>query len=133
MGHQGGPKIPPTETQYGGNESVPTTQSAGTQVRGWPPNAARNILPTPGAREMVLRTDAELQLQPAPGRILRQLFERVFGNIGESGHQFPVDAGFSFIPHLFVPRAAQRTGPMLRQYDDNAPIPAIYAGNPRQG
>lgn len=133
MGHAGGPKQPPTATAFGDGPTVPNTQSAGTQVRGWPPNPVAAILPTPGARESQTRTDSELQTQPAPGRILRQLYHKVFGNIGESGHAFPFDGGFSFVPHLFVPRVAQRTGPMRREWDDNTPIPAIYAGNPRRG
>lgn len=132
MGHLGGPKIPPTATQSGGNESIPNTEHTVTQERGWPANPALNILPTPGARESQTRTDSELQTQPAPGRVLRQLFARALGNIGESGHQFPVDAGYSFIPHQNVPRTPMLTGPMLRQYDDNAPIPAVYAGNVRR-
>lgn len=131
MGHLGGPKIPPTATQVGGSESVPNTQSTVTQERGWPPNPARAIMAPSGSRSSSVRTDDELHTQPAPQRIVRQLFVRVFGNIGESGHAFPMTAGLSYLPHVFVPRAAQRTGPMRRQYDDNAPIPAVYAGNIR--
>lgn len=136
MGHEGGPKQPPTATSFGGGPEVPNTQSTVSQVRGWPANPATNILPNPqqGSREMVLDTRYELQSQPPPGRILRQLFARVFGNIGESGHGFPFDGGFSYVPHLTIPRTAQRnTGPHRRMMDDNAPIPAIYAGNPRRG
>lgn len=134
MGHQYGPKIPPTGTQAGGTESVPNTQSTTSQVRGWPANPARDVRSAPGTREVVLRTDAELQTQPAPARIIRTLFVRIFGNIGESGYAFPYDAGFAFIPHHTVPRRAQGTsGPMYRLRDDNANIPAIYAGNPRLG
>lgn len=131
MGHQGGPKNLPTDTQFGGHDEIPTTQSTQSQVRGWPANPAYPILPTPGSREMVLRTDSEMQAQPAPPRILRYLFARNMGNIGESGHQFPMNADLSYLPHRDVPRVPQRTGPLRRQYDDNAPIPATYAGNPR--
>lgn len=133
MGHLYGPKNPPTATQVGGNEEVPTTQSTVTQVRGWPPNPALNILPTPGSRESQTRTDSELQTHPAPGRILRQLFSRAFGATGESGYAFPFDGAWQFLPHVNVPRSVQQSGPFVRVYDDNAPIPAVYAGNPRIG
>ena len=131
MGHLYGPKAPPTATQVGGTEEVPTTQSTVTQVRGWPANPVSNILPYPGSRESQRRTDGELQTGSSPPRILRQLYARIFGNIGESGHAFPLDGAFQFLPHVITPRSITRSGPLVRVSDDNAPVPAIYAGNPR--
>lgn len=134
FGTQDGPKQPPTATQFGGNEEIPNTQSTVTQTRGWPPNPAENILSPSGNRTGVLSTSDELQVQPAPGRILRQLFARVFGFTGDGPVAgVPVTAEWSLIPHQYVPRSAQRTGPSLRGMDDNAPIPAVYAGNPNRG
>lgn len=129
-----GPKQPPPATAIGGGISIPNTQHTVTQERGWPPNPASNILAPSGRRESQLTTDHELQIGAAPGRVLRQMFARVFGYIGpDLVASFPYNAEFSTIPHQYVPRAAQRTGPMVRGYDDNAPIPAVYAGNPRVG
>lgn len=131
VGTLNGPKLPPTETQTGGNTSIGLT-AAVTQLRGWPANISRLIRGVSGSRTMAIRTDSELQTGPAPGRIPRTLFERNRGYIAEnfvSG--FPYNAEFSTIPHQNVPRRPMTTGPNRRMVDDNAPIPAIYSGNPR--
>lgn len=131
IGTQRGPKQPPPSTQTGGTEQV-NIESTVTQVRGWPPNPAQRILSPGGGRHEQDLTDHELQLGEAPPKVLRQLFARVFGKIGEDGgYAFPYNAEWSMVPHLYVPREAQRTGPTARTYDDGAPIPSVYAGNPR--
>lgn len=125
----GQPKDAPTHTQFGDAGTKPNTQGL---RRFWPLNRViESISPSPG-RSHQLRTDYELQVQPAPGRILRQLWTRNQGVIGDDlMASFPYDAAWSLIPHQFVPRRPQGTGPLWHQSDDNAPIPAIYAGNPR--
>lgn len=134
IGTLNGPKQPPPATQAGGDQSVPTTQATVTQTRGWPPNPARAILPPNGTRNYEITTDHELHIATAPGKVLRQMFERVFGKISDDGqHGFPYNAEWSLIPHQFVPREAQRTGPLIRAVDDSAVIPAVYAGNARIG
>ena len=134
IGTINGPKQAPTSTQIGGDTSIPTTQSTVTQVRGWPRNPAQPILAPGGARGYATTTDHELHTGPAPARVLRQLFSRVFGTIADDGgHGFPYNAEWSLLPHQWVPRAAQRTGPPARGVDDAAIIPAIYAGNARVG
>lgn len=126
-----GPKQPPTVTQFG-NAGTRDIEATLSQVRGWPPNPVIGIVSGPGTRESQARTDAELNTLPAPGRVLRQLFVRAFGHIGpEQASSFPYNAEWSLIPHQFVPRATYRVGPRARAIDDNAPIPPIYAGNPR--
>lgn len=133
IGTLDGPKQAPPTTQYGGTEQVPNTQSTLTMPRGWPANPARNIASANGAREHIPTTDYLLQIGWAPNRIVRQLFDRVFGKTGEEVGSFPMLGDLLYIPHLNVPRTAQGTGPYRRVYDDAAPIPAVYAGNPRIG
>lgn len=135
IGTLNGPKQPPTRTQFGGTDEVPNTQSTVTQVRGWPANVARAILSRGAGRESQIKTDYELNTQPAPPRILRQMFERMRGNIGAEAGQatFPYNAEWSLIIHQKVPREAQRTGLPPRMVDDGAAIPAVYAGNVRLG
>jgi hypothetical protein len=126
-----GPKQSPPMTETGGTEQV-NIEHTTVQVRGWPPNPAQRILSPGGRRQEQITTDHELQTGEAPGKVLRQLFSRVFGSVGDDGgHAFPYNAEWSLVPHLYVPREAQRTGPTARTYDDAAPIPSVYAGNPR--
>lgn len=132
IGTEGGPKQPPPRTQFGGNVEVPTTQSTISQVKGWPPNPAQAILAPAGSRDDQIKTDYELNIGPRPNKILRQLFARCHGYInGELMNSFPYNAEWSLIPHQAIPREAQQSGPNARTYDDNAPILAVYAGNPR--
>lgn len=129
QGTLNGPKDPPTKTQFGDAGERPNTEG---RPRWWPHNPAKNITSPSGSRTEQLRTDWEQQVQPAPGRILRQMFERNRGVIGDDMMAvFPYDAAWSFIPHLPIPRKPMGVGPMPRMSDDNAAIPAVYAGNPR--
>ncbi len=124
-----GPKDPPTATQFGDAGTVLNTPGT---PRYWPRNPAQRIFSPSGSRSEQLQTGFEQQIQPAPGRILRQMFERNQGVISDDlMASFPYDAGWSFIPHQFIPRKPMGVGPMPRQSDDNAAIPAVYAGNPR--
>lgn len=124
--------------QSGGTDETPNTQTVVNESSAWPRNIERNILPNVGmaAREFVLDTRFELQAQPPPGRILRQLWERVRGYTNASGdavgtNGFPYNAEFAHIPHQPIPRNPMGPSPMLRSWDNNAPISAVYAGNPR--
>jgi hypothetical protein len=134
IGTINGPKQRPSDTAFGGDGVVPTTQSTVSQLRGWPANAAQNILPPPGGRTEQILTDFQLQIGVAPPRVLRQLFERVFGKTSEmGGHGFPYNAEWSMIPHQWIARKAQSTGPNVRGTDDSVSIPAVFAGNVRLG
>lgn len=127
-----GPKQAPTATQFGGHEEIPTTQHTVSQLRGWPVDDVIDSRSAAAGRSNVIPTDYELQTQPGPDRIDRQLQARNVGFIGDgpiSG--FPYDAAWGYIPHQFVPRAPRGAGPAVRMMDDTAPIQAVYAGNPR--
>ena len=135
-----GPKLPPTPVQYGGTEVIPNTQTVVSEGSAWPENRALPIVPSTqaAAREFIFDTRAELQAQPAPGRILRQLFARVFGYTSASaepvgGNGFPYNGDWAYIPHQVIPRKPYGPSPYLRTWDNNAPISAVYAGNPRGG
>jgi hypothetical protein len=129
QGTLNGPKDAPIRTQFGDAGSRPNTDG---KPRWWPRNIARESRSANAGRTEQLRTDYELQVQPAPTRILRQVFDRNRGTIGDDfAATIPYDAGWSLIPHQVIPRKPMGVGPMPRQSDDNAPIPAIYAGNPR--
>lgn len=141
QGTIGGPKLPPTATQFGGSVVTPNTQTVVNEGSAWPENRALPIVPDPqqASREFIFDTRAELQAGPPPGRILRQLFARVFGYTGPGSgdpvgiNTFPYNAEWSYIPHQTIPRKPYGPSPMLRQWDNNAPISAVYAGNPRGG
>jgi hypothetical protein len=140
QGTIGGPKLPPTATQFGGSEVIPNAVTVINEGSAWPENRALPIVPDAqqAAREFIFDTRAELQSGPPPGRILRQLFARVFGYTGASAepvgtYGFPFNGDWAYIPHQTVPRKPYGPSPMLRQWDNNAPISAVYAGNPRGG
>lgn len=107
------------------------------QIADWPPNRSRGVIsPTPGHKEQ-LRSDNDLHIGPGPGRIDRQMPERVFGVTGmTTGHQ-GTEAGFysmadkDYLPHVPIARQALGVKGPQKLADDNAVIPAIYAGNPR--
>lgn len=134
-----GPKQAPPETQFGGSVEVANTDTVVNQGGAWPENRAIPIVPDAqqASREFAFDTRSELQTQAAPGRILRQLFARVFGYTGAgTGHAigtnaFPWNGDWSYIPHQRVPRQPYGPSPMARTWDNNAPISAVYAGNPR--
>lgn len=140
IGTQNGPKQAPTITQFGGTTQTPNTQTIVNQDGAWPENRALVSLPGPvsASRPAAMSTDAELHTQPPPGRILRQFFARVFGYtsvsadpVGSGG--FPYNGEWAYIPHQDIPRAPYGPSPMVRSWDNNAPISAVYAGNPRGG
>lgn len=129
QGTLNGPKDAPTRTQFGDAGSRPNTEGL---RRWWPLNKARESVSPNGSRSEQFRTEYELQVQKAPSRILRQIYDRNQGTIGDDMMAvFPYDAAWSYIPHQPIPRRPMGVGPMPRMSDDNAPIPAIYAGNPR--
>lgn len=109
---------------------------AAAQTRDWPPNVSRDsIAPNAGHKEQV-RTDGELHMGEGPGRILRAIPNRVFGVVGiTTGQRGSEDGVYSiadkdYIRHLPVARMAQGIV-QIPTNDDNAVIPAVYAGNPR--
>ena len=112
-------------------------QGAGATVRDWPPNVSRDsIAPSVGHSEQI-RTDGDFQRGKGPGRIDRQMPERVFGVVGittgQRGGEYGYDsmADKDFLAHIPTPRQALGVKGPGKVSDDNAVIPAIYAGNPR--
>jgi hypothetical protein len=138
MGTLNGPKQAPPVTQFGGKGVMPNTQTVVNEHGAWPENRGLPELPggIASSRDAINHTEAELHLGPPPGRILRQLFVRVFGYtsvnadpVGDYG--FPYNGDWAHIPHMDIPRAPYGPSPMVRAWDNNAPISAVYAGNPR--
>lgn len=114
------------------------TEGSLIQTRDWPPNPSYDSLsPSVGHPEQ-LRTDAALQLGAGPGRILRSIPARIWGiasaPTGARGTEASYDgntASHDFLPHIPIARQALGTKGPQKLSDDNAVIPAIYAGNPR--
>jgi hypothetical protein len=109
---------------------------AATTTRDWPPNASRDsIAPNSGHREQV-DMSGQLQMGEGPGRILRSIPNRVFGVVGiTTGQRGSEDGVYSiadkdYLRHIPVARMAQGIV-QIKVSDDNAVIPAVYAGNPR--
>lgn len=117
---------------------VDGTEGTIIQTDDWPPNVSRQSISPLGDRREQYRTDAAIQWQPeAPGRILRFLPERVFGVVGISTGQRGGEYGYDstadkdFLPHIPTPRKALGVKGPQKLADDNAVVPAVYAGNPR--
>lgn len=144
MGHWSDPSgyddevwTPPiTQFDYGDGPQIANTQTNKTTWP-WPPNPALNEISPPGTRDEQIRTDFELQTGEAPGRILRQLYMRVQGNNGNvfgtnvGTVEMPYMTSWQYMEHLKVPRKALGTKGPQKLADDNLPVPAIFAGNPR--
>lgn len=121
-------------------EHVPAYDNAEgntVQVDRWPPNPSREVInPSIGHTEQ-LRTDASLQVGPGPGRIERYMPMRIYGIANgmttgvRGGEGFPWNADLDHIDHVDIARQALPTKGPQKLADDNVPIPAVYAGNPR--
>lgn len=110
-------------------------EGAATTTRDWPPNVSRDsISATPGHTEQ-MQTNP-LNWGEGPGRILRSIPNRVFGVVGiTTGQRGSEDGVYSiadkdYMRHIPVARMAQGIV-QIPTNDDNAVIPAVYAGNPR--
>lgn len=133
------PAPTPTPSQYGGTVEVMNTDTVNNMGRaGYPANPGMISLPNlqSASRGPQFDTSFDIQVQPAPGRIMRVLFQRVLGYTGGSAgdaatNGFPYNAEFAHIPHQSIPRNPMGPSPMVRGWDNNAPISAVYAGNPR--
>lgn len=131
----------PTQTQFGGSDQVLNARSILNEPGAWPHNTVINIQPNlqQGSREYEILTAWEMQTQMQPGRIVRQLYARNQGYIGDGTGQpigvagFPYNNEWGVIPHLTVQRAPYQPSPHFKQIDETAPIAAVYAGNPRVG
>ena len=108
------------------------------QEKGWPQNPSRTeIGNAPADRSEQQLYSGSLHLGPPPGRIIRYLPERNAGFAngmltGETGSPgFPWNGDFGHVNHLKIARQALGTKGPQKLSDDNAAIPAVYAGNPR--
>jgi hypothetical protein len=107
------------------------------QAAGWPANPSREALNPSADRAEQAPYSGSLHLGPPPGRIIRYMPERIFGfangmdtgMIGSNG--FPWNGDLGHINHLPIARQALGTKGPQKLSDDNAAIPAVYAGNPR--
>lgn len=92
-----------------------------------------SIFAPSGGRTFVKRTDDSFQDERAPLRIPR-LFARAMGKTGPNENILPYTGSWAFIPGQNISmKSAGKATPALRTIDDNASIPAIYAGNAPQG
>jgi len=114
------------------------TEGTIIQTRDWPPNpSTESLSPSIGHAEQ-LRTDAAIQLGMGPGRIERYLPARIWGvtNAATGGRGTEQSYGgniadHDFLAHLPIARRALGTKGPQKLSDDNAVVPAVYAGNPR--
>lgn len=122
--------------QFSTDAPTMEVDGAAAQTRDWPPNVSRDsIAPNSGHREQG-GTDGSLHMGEGPGRILRSIPNRVFGVVGiTTGQRGSEDGVYSiadkdYLRHIPVARMAQGIV-QIPTNDDNAVIPAVYAGNPR--
>lgn len=129
----------PTEAIFSTDKLVEEgAQGTVSQVKDWPPNPSEQSLsPSSGHREQV-GTDGALHMGEGPGRIERLMPWRVFGVVTAATGHHGSEAGYDndmasrdYLQHHPVARQALGVKGPQKLSDDNAPIPAIYAGNPR--
>lgn len=78
-----------------------------------------------------IRTDADLQLGPDPGRITRINDMRAGGLIGpDAMNSIPVDGNWGYMKHQQVGKLLTGSHATLRTIADDAQVPGIFAGNP---
>jgi hypothetical protein len=83
------------------------------------------------------QTGWELQVGPPPGRIPRPETINAGGIIGGvNGNQvginaFPYNGDLAYLAHQRIIRGYRNPSYPARVIDDNAHVPALYAGNPR--
>jgi hypothetical protein len=129
----------PPITQFS-TEKVVVEGEPGTiiQNRDWPPNPSReSYSPNSGHGEQVSR-DGDLHMGPGPTRILRMMPMRIWGIDNASTGQRGTEASYNgngashdYLHHAPVARQALGVKGPQKLSDDNAVIPAVYAGNPR--
>lgn len=103
------------------------------------PQVWRKIVPgqQQSSREYELRTDVELQIGPPPGRIPRCETANMGGMIGSGTgtpvgvSSFPYNGDMAYLVHQRIIRGSTNPSLPARTIDDNAHVPALYAGNPR--
>jgi len=85
-----------------------------------------------GGRSAVITTDHELQTGPGVDGIDHMQNANNHGKIGNNVSGFPTTGGMNFIGHVPIVHVAQGVGNNIpgNGIDDNAVIPAIFAGNP---
>lgn len=113
------------------------TEGTIIQTDDWPPNPSREVRSGAAGRSEQMRTDATVQMGEMPNRIERQMPMRIYGVVGITTGQRGSEAGYDstagkdYLAHIPVPRRALGVKGPQKLSDDNAVIPAIYAGNPR--
>jgi hypothetical protein len=134
------PQEIPTRAVFSGDAPYPSAGVPGTVVSGpWPANPSV-VVELPGAgrgAQMPGAVSGDLQLGPSPNRIPRWLPSRMSGensaNFGQNapGPGFPYNGEWQHIDHLWTARTALGTKGPQKLADDNAVIPAVFAGNPK--
>lgn len=118
---------------------IPGPSRTTVQTVGWPSNPYTTIYGEPPAgRSEQGFYSGDLHMGPAPSRIPRYLPNRILGGnngmvtgANAIGPAFPWNGDMQYVPHLWTARTALGTKGSQKLSDDNAVIPAIYAGNPR--
>lgn len=108
------------------------------QNRDWPPNPSHESMsPNAGHKEQG-GPDGDLHMGSGPTRIMRMVPARIWGvdnaSTGQRGTETSYDgniAGHDYLAHVPVARQALGVKGPQKLSDDNAVIPAVYAGNPR--
>jgi hypothetical protein len=131
--------LPPT-LAYFSTDKVVVEGEPGTiiQNRDWPPNPSQESVSTHSGHREQVQPDGDLHMGEGPGRILRFVPVRIWGvdnaATGQRGTEASYDgntASHDFLAHLPIARQALGVKGPQKLSDDNAVVPAIYAGNPR--
>lgn len=129
-------------TQFGIGGPEYTNAPQRFQTVPWNPNPSTTEENVNANRRYLQREmDQGLQQGPAPGRIIRYMPWRIYGVDGAAtgvpvggewdGGSLAFETGWQYMPHYKVIRQALGTKGPQKLADDNAAIPAIFAGNPR--
>lgn len=134
------PSITPVSAVFSTDTSgdIPNPSHTIVQTAGWPGNPSLTEYDSRGGErvEQAL-VSGDLHSGPTPARIPRYLPHRIHGTISPStggtgaGEGFPYNGDKDFVPHTWAARQALGTKGAQKLADDNAVIPAVYAGNPR--
>jgi hypothetical protein len=109
--------------------AIPSTTGGIGDARNWR-RVIKLVQGIIAGRSAVITTDESLQIGPPPERIRRISATLNGGMVGNGINSFPGTAGEAYIPHIPSLPFRKDNATAYRGIDDNAVIPATYAGNP---